>query len=73
MPVDFEYPLVGQKNILVKMGEEVIGGVGDGDDIVAFSRICTHMGCEIEDYRHDHKVLGPCPCHFSTFDLIHGG
>ncbi len=73
VPVDFDYPLVGQKNLLVKMGEEVIGGVGDEGDVVAFSRICTHMGCEIEEYRHDHKALGPCPCHFSTFDLIHGG
>lgn len=73
VPVDFDYPLVGQKNLLVKMGEEVIGGVGAESDIVAFSRICTHMGCEIEEYRHEHKALGPCPCHFSTFDLIHGG
>lgn len=73
VPVDFDYPLVGQKNLLVKMGEEVVGGVGGEGDIVAFSRICTHMGCEIGEYRHHHKALGPCPCHFSTFDLIHGG
>lgn len=73
VPVDFDYPLVGQKNLLVKMGQGVIGGVGEADDIVAFSRLCTHMGCEIGDYQHEHGVLGPCPCHFSTFDLIHGG
>ncbi len=72
-PVLFDYPLQGQGNVLVKMGQPAIGGVGDGDDIVAFSRICTHMGCELTDYRHEHGVLGPCPCHFSTFDLIHNG
>ncbi len=73
VPVMFDYPLEGQGNVLVKMGEPAIGGVGDGDDVVAFSRICTHMGCELTEYRHEHGVLGPCPCHFSTFDLIHNG
>ncbi len=72
-PVMFDYPLEGQGNVLVKMGEPAIGGIGEGEDIVAFSRICTHMGCELTEYRHEHGVLGPCPCHFSTFDLIHNG
>jgi len=71
--VIFDYPQVGQSSILVKMGEPVIGGVGPGEDIVAFSRLCTHMGCAIPQYQHDYKILGPCPCHYSTFDLIHGG
>jgi arsenite oxidase small subunit len=73
VPVFFDYPQVGQANILVKMGEPVNHGVGPDGDIVAFSRICTHMGCPIGEYKHDHKILGPCPCHFTTFDLIHGG
>ncbi|GBE25048.1 MAG TPA: arsenate reductase (azurin) small subunit [Actinobacteria bacterium] len=73
MPITFDYPQVGQSNILVKMGEPVIGGVGPDDDIVAFSRLCTHMGCVVPDYKHEHKVLGPCPCHYTTFDLVHGG
>ncbi len=73
VPVFFDYPLEGQANILVKMGEPVIGGVGPDDDIVAFSRICTHMGCPIGEYQHEYKALGPCPCHYTTFDLIHGG
>ncbi len=73
MPVTFDYPQVGQSNILVKMGEPVIGGVGPDEDIVAFSRLCTHMGCVVPDYKHEHKVLGPCPCHYTTFDLVHGG
>jgi len=73
VPINFDYPQVGQSNILVKMGEPVIGGVGPDEDIVAFSRICTHMGCTVPDYKHEYKVLGPCPCHYTTFDLIHGG
>ena len=73
VPVFFDYPLEGQANILVKMGERVIGGVGPDEDIVAFSRICTHMGCPIGEYQHEHKALGPCACHFTTFDLVHGG
>ncbi|MFQ5968795.1 MAG: arsenate reductase (azurin) small subunit [Acidimicrobiia bacterium] len=72
-PVTFDYPLVGQRNILVKLGRPAAGGLGPEEDIVAFSSICTHMGCPLEEYRHDQKVLGPCPCHFSTFDLAHGG
>jgi arsenite oxidase small subunit len=73
VPVFFDYPLEGQANILVKMGEPVVGGVGPEEDIVAFSKICTHMGCPISEYQHEYKALGPCPCHYSTFDLIHGG
>ena len=72
-PVLFDYPQVGQSSILVKMGEPVIGGVGPDGDIVAFSRLCTHMGCAVSEYQHEYKVLGPCPCHYSTFDLVHGG
>ena len=72
-PVLFDYPLQGQASVVVKTGFESIGGVGPDGDVVAFSRICTHMGCQLEDYQAEHGVLGPCPCHFSTFDLIHNG
>lgn len=73
-PVDFEYPLQGQQNFLVKLGEPAQGGVGPDSDIVAFSSICTHMGCPLTgQYKDEHKILGPCPCHFTTFDLRHNG
>ncbi|MEW2399177.1 Rieske 2Fe-2S domain-containing protein [Streptomyces sp. NPDC046862] len=40
--------------------------------IVAFSKICTHVGCPISLYEQQtHHVL--CPCHQSTFDLSDGG
>jgi len=72
-PISFEYPLEGQRNILVKLGTAVTTGVGPDQDIVAYSALCTHMGCLVEDYRPEYKTLGPCPCHFSTFDLAHDG
>lgn len=73
-PVDFEYPLQGQRSFLIKLGEPARGGVGPDTDIVAFSYMCTHMGCPLVGlYKDEHKVLGPCTCHYSTFDLRHHG
>lgn len=72
-PQFFDYPLVGQSNIMVKLGQRAIGGVGEERDVVAFSNLCTHMGCPITDYVPEHLVLGPCSCHFTTFDLGRDG
>ncbi len=72
-PVMFEYPLKGQGNLLVKLGRPARGGVGPDGDVVAYSNQCTHMGCVLTDYDGQHKVLGPCPCHFTTFDLTLDG
>lgn len=70
-PVFFDYPLVGQSNMLVKVGAPAEAGIGPDADIVAFSNLCTHMGCPIDTYQAEHGVMGPCPCHFTTFDLAH--
>ncbi len=38
------------------------------DGIVAFSKICTHVGCPVALYEQQtHHLL--CPCHQSTFDV----
>ena len=38
------------------------------DGIVAYSKICTHVGCPVALYeRQTHHLL--CPCHQSTFDM----
>jgi ubiquinol-cytochrome c reductase iron-sulfur subunit len=38
------------------------------DGIVAYSKICTHVGCPVALYeQHTHSLL--CPCHQSTFDV----
>lgn len=73
-PVDFRYPLEEQLNFLVKLGTPATGGVGPSGDIVAFSYSCSHMGCPLNGlYNREHKMLGPCPCHFSRFDLSKAG
>jgi ubiquinol-cytochrome c reductase iron-sulfur subunit len=42
------------------------------DGILAFSKICTHVGCPISLWEQQtHHLL--CPCHQSTFDLADNG
>jgi ubiquinol-cytochrome c reductase iron-sulfur subunit len=42
------------------------------EGIVAYSKICTHVGCPIGLYEQQtHHLL--CPCHQSTFDLADDG
>jgi ubiquinol-cytochrome c reductase iron-sulfur subunit len=38
---------------------------------VAYSRVCTHAGCPVAQYEDEAHVL-VCPCHQSTFDVLHG-
>jgi ubiquinol-cytochrome c reductase iron-sulfur subunit len=41
------------------------------DNIVAYSKICTHVGCPVALYEETtHHIL--CPCHQSTFDAADG-
>jgi len=38
---------------------------------IAYSKICTHVGCPVGLYQSDtHELL--CPCHQSTFDVLDG-
>ena len=49
------------------------------DGLVAYSKICTHAGCAVSEYRYplyDPTAPGPalvCPCHYSTFSVTNGG
>ncbi|WP_149202917.1 ubiquinol-cytochrome c reductase iron-sulfur subunit [Actinotalea subterranea] len=41
------------------------------EGIVAYSKICTHVGCPVALYEQQtHHLL--CPCHQSTFDMADG-
>ena len=41
------------------------------EGLVAYSKICTHVGCPVGLYRESsHELL--CPCHQSTFDVLRG-
>jgi len=64
--VQFTYPDEMSPCTLIRMGEPVAGGVGPNGDIVAYSSMCTHMGCPLsyDPASRDFK----CPCHFSVFD-----
>lgn len=42
------------------------------DGIIAYSKICTHVGCPMGLYERTTKHL-LCPCHQSTFDLADNG
>jgi arsenite oxidase small subunit len=73
-PIFFEYPQPGQKNMLVKIDRVAEEGLGPDLDVVAFSTACAHMGAPLDNvYNHDYGMLGPCPLHFSTFDLGKSG
>ena len=53
-------------------GSTVIGTMNwTVDNIVAYSKICTHVGCPVALYEQTtHHIL--CPCHQSTFDAATG-
>jgi ubiquinol-cytochrome c reductase iron-sulfur subunit len=53
-------------------GQTLIGTMNwTVDNIVAYSRICTHVGCPVGLYEQTtHHLL--CPCHQSTFDASTG-
>ncbi|KAB8333746.1 arsenate reductase (azurin) small subunit [Scytonema tolypothrichoides VB-61278] len=51
---------------LIKFGTQTVGGVGPDEDIVAYSGLCTHMGCPVL-YNAETKIF-KCPCHYSHFD-----
>ncbi|TWH01386.1 ubiquinol-cytochrome c reductase iron-sulfur subunit [Nocardioides sp. J9] len=59
----------------IKPGKDANGNSRENWDvngIVAYSKICTHVGCPISlNERTTHHLL--CPCHQSTFDLADSG
>ena len=80
-PVAMFYPFdasdLNSLSFIVKLGVPASGGVGPNSDIVAFSTLCTHVGGDLSGtdrtYLKDHKILGPCPLHLTTFDLRRHG
>lgn len=47
------------------LGAETRARAADG--VVAYSSICTHTGCDVDDWEPATRVLA-CQCHFSQFD-----
>ncbi|MET9914048.1 Rieske 2Fe-2S domain-containing protein [Streptomyces sp. NPDC006476] len=72
---DFQTQIAKAALMIVRLQPENIKDKRELDwsyeGIVAFSKICTHVGCPISLYEQQtHHVL--CPCHQSTFDLSDG-
>lgn len=70
-PVTFSFPDAASPCTLVKLGRAVPGGVGPDRDIVAYSTLCTHMGCPVA-YDGSTRTFR-CGCHYSVFDAEMGG
>lgn len=70
-PLSFNYPDASSPCVAIKTGKAVPGGVGPEGDIVAYSILCTHMGCPVS-YDAAAKTF-KCPCHYSVFDPDHHG
>jgi len=71
VPATFNFPDHSSPCILIKFGQKVPSGVGPQQDIVAFSNLCTHMGCPLT-YEQKTRVF-KCSCHFTMFDAEMGG
>ncbi len=70
-PVSFNFPDASSPCTLVKLGRQVPGGVGPDKDIVAYSTLCTHMGCPVA-YDSSTRTFR-CGCHYSVFDAEMAG
>lgn len=72
---DFQQRIAKDALMLVRIAPEDIKDDKSKDlgfeGILAYSKICTHVGCPISLYEQQtHHAL--CPCHQSTFDLADG-
>lgn len=63
-----DVPVGGAVSAEDSNGKPVIVSQPAKGDLVAFSAICTHMGCTVAP-QGDQLV---CPCHGSTYDLATG-
>jgi len=70
-PVQFSFPDAASPCVAIKMGKRVPGGIGPDGDIVAYSVLCTHMGCPTA-YEQKSRTF-KCACHYSTFDAEMAG
>jgi arsenite oxidase small subunit len=70
-PYLLHYPDSASPCSLLKLGKTTEAGIGPEGNLLAFSVLCPHMGCELI-FNAEQKCL-KCPCHFSIFDCESGG
>jgi cytochrome b6-f complex iron-sulfur subunit len=61
-----ELPIGASKDVMIGVTPAIIINSRD-KGFLAFSRVCTHLGCLVK-YDQDRQVF-ICPCHAGTFDL----
>ncbi len=62
---------IDEQNIVAQQGGTA-AAPWDYKGVLAYSKVCTHVGCPISLYEQaTHHLL--CPCHQSTFDLADAG
>ena len=64
--VAFDYPDENGPSVLLRLKGAVSQGIGPGKDIIAYSNLCTHKGCQL-NFLTERQML-VCPCHWSSFD-----
>lgn len=75
-PVSFRYPWDHENavNYLLRLDEPAGGGIGVNRDVVAFNSLCTHQGASMAGtFDGAAGIAGPCPLHWTTFDLTRFG
>jgi arsenite oxidase small subunit len=85
VPFTLKVPSGEMPALLLRVPEAVPGGLSVGEaHYLAFSRICTHLGCPVSlrrdletlavafNYRTDAPALA-CPCHLSVFAPLEAG
>ena len=79
------FVLEGTPALALRLPEPIAGGLElNGNHYVAFSQVCTHLGCLVNlndnleainfafNYRTEHPAL-VCPCHLSVFAPLESG
>jgi cytochrome b6-f complex iron-sulfur subunit len=61
-----ELPIGATKDLMIGTTPAILVSTGD-KGFLAFSRVCTHLGCLVK-YDKERQVF-ICPCHAGIFDL----
>jgi cytochrome b6-f complex iron-sulfur subunit len=61
-----QLPVDTTKDIMIGLTPAIVLNIR-GKGYLAFSRVCTHLGCLVKYHRERQEFI--CPCHAGTFDL----
>ncbi|HEY9072549.1 MAG TPA: Rieske (2Fe-2S) protein, partial [Desulfobaccales bacterium] len=61
-----QLPVNATKEVMIGETPSIVLNI-QGKGILAFSRVCTHLGCLVKYYPDKQEFI--CPCHAGTFDL----